>query len=123
LQVLDKTGIRYRYTDKFKVSRTYITTYCGGSVVDGFAPSQDQYIWFDEFESGTGDGSSCGGSFPPASPVAAPSRPAGGRGAEEAPSSVLSQQQSMTENNTPKHTHTCIRHGRSRPTAEISDWD
>jgi hypothetical protein len=90
VQVLDKTGIRYRYNESFKVSRTYITTYAGGSVVEGFAPRQDQYIWFDEFESGSGDGSSCEGSFPPDAPVAPPaSAPAVDEESQTAPSGVI----------------------------------
>ena len=68
LQVLSKSDIRYRYNSKFLVSRTYITTYCGGSSKALFAPSRDQYIWFDDFRSGTGSGDSCGGSAPSTSP-------------------------------------------------------
>jgi hypothetical protein len=44
-QVLDRTGIRYRYNEKFLISRAYMTTYCGGSSRALFAPKQDQYIW------------------------------------------------------------------------------
>jgi hypothetical protein len=101
LQVLNKNGIRYRYTDKFKVSRTYITTYCGGSTVSQFAPNQDQYIWFDDFQSGSGDGSSCGASAPSTPPSTTPT-PAtlsppttsvppnsGGSGSQGAPTGVL----------------------------------
>jgi hypothetical protein len=44
--VLHKTGIMYRYKDEFKISRAYITTYCGGSSRSLFAPKQDQHIWY-----------------------------------------------------------------------------
>jgi hypothetical protein len=79
-QVLSKTGVRYRYKDSFKISRTYVTTYAGGSVVSTFAPSKDQYIWFDDFQVWTGSASSgCGGSSPPmrSSGSGSSSRPSG----------------------------------------------
>lgn len=44
-QVLDQKQIRYRYNAAFKISRAYITTYCGGSSRALFAPNQDQKIW------------------------------------------------------------------------------
>ena len=44
-QVLHRTGIPYRYKSQFKISRAYITTYCGGSSRSVFAPKQDQSIW------------------------------------------------------------------------------
>lgn len=60
-QVLSRKNIRYRYNSKFDISRSYITTYAGGSSVSMFAPNKDQYIWFDDFESWVGGGSSpCG---------------------------------------------------------------
>jgi hypothetical protein len=60
-QVLHKKGIRYRYTAKYKISRTYITTYVGGSTVSQFAPKKNQYIWFKDFETWSGGGDSqCG---------------------------------------------------------------
>ena len=60
-QVLHRKGIRYRYNTKFDISRSYITTYAGGSSVAMFAPKKDQYIWFDDFESWVGGGKSpCG---------------------------------------------------------------
>lgn len=43
--VLEKTGIRYRYDEKFLISRAYITTYVGGSSRKLFAPQQDQHVW------------------------------------------------------------------------------
>jgi hypothetical protein len=57
-QVLHKKGIRYRYHASFKISRTYVTTYAGGSSVSMFAPKKDQYIWFKDFETWSGGGSS-----------------------------------------------------------------
>lgn len=60
-QVLHRKNIRYRYNSKFEISRSYITTYAGGSSVALFAPRKNQYIWFDDFESWVGGGSSpCG---------------------------------------------------------------
>lgn len=44
-QVLHRTNIPYRYKSEFKISRAYITTYCGGSSRSLFAPSKDQNIW------------------------------------------------------------------------------
>eukprot|EP00892_Ulva_mutabilis_P011850 jgi/Ulvmu1/9037/UM005_0129.1 len=60
-QVLHRKNIRYRYNSKFQISRSYITTYAGGSTVKQFAPNKNQYIWFDDFETWVGGGSSpCG---------------------------------------------------------------
>lgn len=60
-QVLHRKKIRYRYNSKFEISRSYITCYAGGSSLSLFAPKKDQYIWFDDFESWVGGGSSpCG---------------------------------------------------------------
>lgn len=47
--VLSKDNIRYRYDSDFLISRAYLTTYAGGSDEELFAPSKDQYIWFDDF--------------------------------------------------------------------------
>jgi hypothetical protein len=76
MQVLHKTGVRYRYKDSFKISRTYLTTYAGGSVVSMFAPSKDQYIWFDDFKAWTGsDSNGCGGDPSPSpTPRSSPTR-------------------------------------------------
>lgn len=73
-QVLHKKRIRFRYRDDYKVSRTYITTYCGGSSVSMFAPKQDQYIWFDNFKSWPGDAESCGSPHSTASEKSASSK-------------------------------------------------
>jgi hypothetical protein len=43
--VLDKKDIRYRHREDFLISRAYVTTYCGGSSREQFAPTQDQHIW------------------------------------------------------------------------------
>ena len=79
-QVLYRTKIPYRYNGSFKISRSYITTYAGGSSVSMFAPNKDQYIWFKDFQTWSGGGdstcSSNGGSPTPsvtASPSPGPS--------------------------------------------------
>ena len=71
-QVLHRQKIPYRYNGSFKISRSYITTYAGGSSVSLFAPNQNQYIWFKDFETWSGGGdSTCrsGGSSPTPSPT------------------------------------------------------
>lgn len=48
--VFRKTNIMYRETgDTFKIDNAYWTTYVGGST-QNFAPTQNQYIWFDDFK-------------------------------------------------------------------------
>lgn len=53
-KVLGKSGVRLRYNDRVLIDRAYLTSYVGGSSVDLFAPSKDQYALFDEFKAGTG---------------------------------------------------------------------
>lgn len=50
--VMQKTGIMFRYNsaDSYTISRAYLTTYVGGSSVEMFAPSHDQFIKFDNFK-------------------------------------------------------------------------
>lgn len=70
-QVLHRRNIRYRYNTNFDISRTYMTTYAGGSTVSNFAPNQDQFIWFDDFETWVGGGTSpCRLTSRPTSPPA-----------------------------------------------------
>ena len=48
--VFQKTDIMFRKAeDNFKIDNAYWTTYVGGST-QIFAPTQDQYIWFDDFK-------------------------------------------------------------------------
>ena len=52
--VLDMDGLVLRRDNDVQVTRTYLTTYVGGSSVDLFAPDHDQYALFDNFSSGSG---------------------------------------------------------------------
>jgi hypothetical protein len=52
-KTLDVDDIVLRYDDDIKVTRTYLTTYVGGSTEE-FAPAHDQYALFDDFASGPG---------------------------------------------------------------------
>ena len=73
-QVLYRTKIPYRYNGSFKISRSYITTYAGGSSVSLFAPNKDQYIWFKDFQtwSGGNANSACSGGSSPAPATSSP---------------------------------------------------
>eukprot|EP00892_Ulva_mutabilis_P009445 jgi/Ulvmu1/6873/UM031_0078.1 len=73
-QVLHRTGIPYRYKSEFKISRAYITTYCGGSSRSLFAPKTDQSIWFDDFKVWSGDCSEPSQSTPHSLPLQAPAQ-------------------------------------------------
>jgi hypothetical protein len=52
-EVLDLRNIVLRHDEDIKVTRTYLTTYVGGSTQE-FAPSHDQYALFDDIASGPG---------------------------------------------------------------------
>ena len=53
-KVLTRDNVRFRHRDDVKVTRTYLTSYVGGSIVEKFAPSQDQYALFNNFKSAGG---------------------------------------------------------------------
>ena len=82
-EVLDVRKMVLRHDEDIKITRTYLTTYVGGSTPE-FAPDHDQYALFDDFSSGPGTDvgvcSSSGevrdqsGGFTAAEPVPAPRR-------------------------------------------------
>ena len=47
--VLERTGMRFRDVDDFAIDRLYFSTFFGGSNSD-WATSDDEVIWFDDFE-------------------------------------------------------------------------
>lgn len=53
-KVLTRRNVRFRHRADVKVTRTYLTSYVGGSTVAQFAPTQDQYALFDNFKSAPG---------------------------------------------------------------------
>lgn len=74
-QALDLGGIVLRRNRAVRVSRTYLTTYVGGSSAALFAPDRDQHALFDDFASGSGrDMHACGAAPKPAAPRPPPRR-------------------------------------------------
>lgn len=60
-KVLSVTNVKLRRNPAVAITRTYLTTYCGGSIVELFAPSRDQEIEFRNIRSwpGPSENSSC----------------------------------------------------------------
>lgn len=58
-KALDLGNLVLRRSPSVHITRTYVTTYVGGSSVELFAPRDDQFAWFKDVRSWTGSSSAC----------------------------------------------------------------